>query len=87
MCIRDSPYTGEPFKIVQEDMAILKAMDSDSLAAPGSYKVLLQTGDETLDYRQAEEKYADSDLIIEQGGDHSFTGFEKHLPAIFRFLD
>ena len=82
-----NPYTGEPFKLVQEDMAVLKAMDSESLAAPESYKVLLQTGDETLDYRQAEEKYADSELIIEQGGDHSFTGSETHLPAIFRFLD
>ena len=81
-----NPYTNEPFTIVADDMAVLKALDTDSVADPSRYKVLLQTEDETLDYRQAEHKYAGSDLLIEQGGNHSFVGFAQHLPAIFQFL-
>jgi len=47
----------------------------------------LQTGDEVLDYQQAEEKYAQCALTIEQGGDHSFQHYERHLPAIIDFLE
>lgn len=82
-----NPYTNEPFSIVPDDMAVLRAMDAAVIKQAERYKVLLQTGDETLDYRQAEAKYEGSDLIVEQGGDHSFVNFESHLPAIFQFLD
>ncbi len=47
--------------------------------------VLLQSGDEVLDYRLAEQKYADTELIIDQGGDHSFEGFENHCESIVQF--
>jgi len=39
-----------------------------------------------LDYRQAEARYADCDLTIEQGGDHSFQHYEQHLSSIIEFL-
>lgn len=48
--------------------------------------VLLQTGDETLDYRLAEAFYADSLLDIAPGGTHAFEGFVERLPAILEFL-
>lgn len=81
-----NPYTREPFVIVREDMALLKSLEHEQLQQPENYMVLLQTGDETLDYRQARARYACSNLIIEQGGDHSFTGFDTHLSDIFAFL-
>jgi len=49
------------------------------------YLVLLQTGDETLDYREAELKYKGCQMIIEQGGDHSFVDLERFLPEIMQF--
>jgi len=55
------------------------------LSHPENFLVLLQTGDETLDYREAEEKYHDSRLIIEEGGDHAFNGFENHLGHLLNF--
>ena len=82
----ENPYSKEKFEIVASDMDVIKALETSSLSAPERYKVLLQTGDETLDYRLAEEKYAQSQLVIEQGGDHSFVGYENHLPAIAQFL-
>ena len=82
----ENPYSKEKFEIVASDMDVIKALETSSLSAPERYKVLLQTEDETLDYRLAEEKYAQSQLVIEQGGDHSFVGYENHLPAIAEFL-
>lgn len=81
-----NPYTKERFYIHKDDMTYLRALNVREIAAPEMYKVYLQTGDEVLDYRQAEEKYAGSNLTIEQGGDHSFVGFDRHLPEIFEFL-
>lgn len=49
------------------------------------YRVYLQTGDETLDYRQAEQKYVQSELIIEEGGNHGFQHFERIIPDILGF--
>jgi len=63
----------------------LKDMDVAELTQPQRYLVLLQTGDETLDYREAETRYKDSRCIIEQGGDHSFVGLERHLAEIMAF--
>ncbi len=55
------------------------------ITEPERYLVLLQTGDETLDYREAELKYKNSQCIIEQGGDHSFVGLERFIPKIMQF--
>lgn len=48
--------------------------------------VLLETGDETLDYRLAEKFYAGSHLDITPGGSHAYEGFRDKLPAIVDFL-
>lgn len=65
----------------------LKSMHVETIADAKRYLVLLQTGDETLDYREAEEKFSNSQCIIEQGGDHAFTDLERHLAKIMRFSD
>jgi predicted esterase YcpF (UPF0227 family) len=81
-----NPYTGEVFHIVESDIEVIEKLDAKELQHAPAYKVLLQTEDETLDYRLAETKYASSTLVVEEGGDHSFIGFENHLPAIADFL-
>ncbi|RDV27977.1 esterase YqiA [Alteromonas aestuariivivens] len=81
-----NPYSKEQFELVEGDMEILRNMDTPSLKSPQHYRVMLQTGDETLDYREAEHKYALSRLVVERGGDHSFVNFANHLPQIAEFL-
>lgn len=81
-----NPYTQEQFEVTTDHIEQLRAMKPAGIADPSVYKVLLQTGDETLDYRLAEQRYAGGQLCIEEGGDHSFQNFEQHLPAIFAFL-
>lgn len=63
----------------------LKNMHVETLNDAQRYLVLLQTGDETLDYREAEARFNNSHCVIEQGGDHAFKGLERHLADIMRF--
>ncbi|MGS2719226.1 YqiA/YcfP family alpha/beta fold hydrolase [Paraglaciecola aestuariivivens] len=81
-----NPYTHESFIIEAKHITELKQYDTPNLSSNSEFWVLLQTADETLDYRQAENKYQAHKLTIEQGGDHSFQNFQRFLPEIFRFL-
>ena len=63
----------------------LKQLNVDSITEAERYLVLLQTGDETLDYREAETKYKNSHCIVEHGGDHAFVKLERHIPRIMQF--
>ena len=65
-----NPYSGDRFVLESDDMARLRQMDVAAPKDVTAYKVLLQTGDETLDYRQAQQKYQGADVTVEQGGDH-----------------
>jgi predicted esterase YcpF (UPF0227 family) len=49
--------------------------------------LLAQTGDEVLDYREAETFLKGAKQTIEVGGDHSFQGLDRHFQAIIDFLD
>ena len=81
-----NPYTQQPFFLENKHVDELRQLDTPTLKPTSDYWVLLQTADETLDYRQAETKYQNYKLSIEQGGDHSFQDFQRFLPDIFRFL-
>ena len=79
-------HTGERYILEQHHVEIVRDLDVDLFKNPKNYWVLLQTGDEVLDYRQAEARYANCYLTIEQGGDHSFQHYEQHLSSIIDFL-
>ncbi|WP_395344959.1 YqiA/YcfP family alpha/beta fold hydrolase [Ningiella sp. W23] len=81
-----NPYSQERFFVTPSSIDKLHQYDVPSISNHAAYKVLLQTGDETLDYRQALKKYAGADICLEEGGDHSFVDFQSHLPSIFRWL-
>lgn len=52
---------------------------------PQRYLLLVETGDEVLDYRQAVNKYAGARQIVVEGGDHSLMSFAQHIPLILEF--
>jgi predicted esterase YcpF (UPF0227 family) len=81
-----NPYTRTRYELKIEHLRELIALDTASAEHPDNVWVLLQTGDEVLDFRLAQEKYRGCKLTIEQGGDHSFQGFERHLFDIVKFL-
>jgi hypothetical protein len=53
---------------------------------PDKIMLLAQTGDETLNYKDAVNKYAASLQVVEEGGNHRFKDFDKQLPNIIKFL-
>lgn len=80
-----NPYTGESRVLCAQDVAVLRDFASPPPARPQDLLVLLQTGDETLDWRQAATLYADCSLLIQRGGNHAFEHFEDTFPLIYRF--
>ncbi len=82
---RQHPYTGECYTLGPHDRLVLQQAEQQ-LVSTVELLVLLQCGDETLDYRLAAKYYQHQRMIIEQGGDHSFQGFPRYLPAALEFL-
>ncbi len=48
--------------------------------------VLLQKGDEVLDYEEALDVLEGAKMIVEEGGNHSFEGLDRHISPIQRFF-
>lgn len=80
------PYTQQSYQIDHRYMTELKALDVNNITAPENCWVLLQQGDEVLDYQQALLNYQGCKITCEEGGDHSFVGFERFIPDIINFL-
>ena len=82
-----NPYTGEAFFLDDSHIQELHQLEVQTITHTERIKVLLQTGDETLDYRKAVSYYQGCPQMVEEGGDHRFQDFEKHLPEAFKFLE
>lgn len=80
------PYTGECYQIDNNYMHHLKALDVEKISFPQNIWLLLQQGDDVLDYQQAMLKYQGCKITCETGGDHSFIGFQRFIPDIIKFL-
>ncbi len=77
-------YTGEEFQFTREHVAQLQSMEVADLR-PERYWLLVEEGDEVLDYRQAVARYRDARQTVLAGGDHSFTRFVDFVPQILEF--
>lgn len=78
-------YTGEAFEFTRDHVDELRALDVPVLSHPDRFWLLLEQGDEVLDYRQAVERYPGSRQTVLAGGDHSFTRWLDYLDEITRF--
>lgn len=83
---QENPYTGERYLLEAQHMHLLEALDVGPLRRPERLMALLQTGDETLDYREAVARFPRSPLWIQAGGSHAFENFTAVLPAALNFL-
>jgi len=84
--INTHPYTGEQFELGDAQVELLKRVDESMLAPLDTMLIMVQEGDEVLDYKQALAKYEGANLYVEQGGNHRFAGFENHIDRVFEFL-
>lgn len=79
-------YTGEHYHVTSDYQCDVKKFNTEVILHPDRFLVLLQSGDEVLDYRQAVQKYHCCQILLETGGDHCFIHYEKKLPRICQFL-
>lgn len=77
-------YTGEPYVLAEAHLRDWQALYVPRIT-PSRYLLLVETGDEILDYRRALERYAGCEQIVIEGGDHSLRSFPEQLPRILRF--
>jgi hypothetical protein len=78
-------YTGEEYELTLSHLDELRKIEVKKISRPDRYLLMLQTGDEVLDYKLAIEKYAAVPSIIEEGGDHTFMGFHRHIETVMAF--
>jgi len=81
-----NPYTGEVYQVEQHFIESLKSLEQKNISK-NNYLVMVQTGDEVLDYQQATKKYENCQLIVQRGGDHSFIDYSRMLPKIAMFFN
>lgn len=79
------PVRAQHYEVRAEHMPILESLQVQQLFQPSRYLVLLQTGDEVLDYRQALNFYQQCQTDVQEGGDHSYQNLQSRLPDIVNF--
>ncbi|WP_417582030.1 YqiA/YcfP family alpha/beta fold hydrolase [Nitrincola sp.] len=78
-------YTHERYHLTREHLKQLQALRVEQLSDPSRYLLLVQTADETLDYREAVEKYQHAVHYVQPGGSHGFEAFDRLIPAVVAF--
>ncbi len=77
-------YTHERYELTRSHLDFWRSLALEGVDAE-RYLLLLETGDEVLDYRQAVRKYEGARMVIREGGDHTMKSFAEHLPRILAF--
>lgn len=80
-----NPYTQERYQVESNYLNDLIELEQNNISK-NNYMVMVQTGDEVLNYQQAVDKFTGSKLIVQAGGDHSFVDYKNMLPQIVEFL-
>jgi predicted esterase YcpF (UPF0227 family) len=65
----------------------LQALRRHNHPPPERYRVLIAKGDEVLDWREMAARYASTQPILLEGGDHALTDFDAHIDGVFHFLN
>jgi predicted esterase YcpF (UPF0227 family) len=78
-------YTGEAFDFTAQHIAEMRNFEVPVPVRHDAYWLLVEEEDETLDYRQAVEKYARSRQTVLPGGNHTFSRWADYLDAVIDF--
>jgi uncharacterized protein len=78
-------HSGEKWALTPAHIAELAALEVEPVTRPERYLLLVETGDEVLDWRQAVAKYSGARQVIVEGGDHGFSSFTDHIDDVLRF--
>ncbi len=78
-------HDGSEYRFTAEHLQELAALYVPRLADPQRYLLLVEKGDEVLDWREAARYYQGARQIVLEGGDHGFTRFAEYIPEILAF--
>ena len=78
-------YSGETFEVGDAHFDELAQLKITHITRPVRYLLLVETGDEVLDYRDAITFYAGAWQYVKGGGDHAFQDLNVKIPAILLF--
>ena len=78
-------YDGSSFEWNEKHIQMLQRYEVKKLTDE-NYFLLLQKGDDVLDYKEAVAKLPKAKLILEEGGTHPFEGIERYFDTIEVFV-
>jgi uncharacterized protein len=79
-------YTGEKFEFKSSHIAQLEAMFVPRISTPSRYFLIVETGDEVLDYSAAVNYYRGAAQLVIPGGDHELKSFPQHIGSVLQFV-
>jgi predicted esterase YcpF (UPF0227 family) len=82
--VQQNLHTGEKYELTEAHVAQWAQLFVPVIT-PTRYLLLVETGDEVLDYREAVGKYAGAKQVVVPGGDHTLQSFPDHIPLILEF--
>lgn len=82
--VQQNLYTGEKYVLAEDDLSAWEDLFVPTVT-PSRYLLLVETGDEVLDYREAVDRYAGATQVVVPGGDHTLRSFPEHIPLILDF--
>jgi len=77
-------HTGEVYELNRGHVEELRALEVERIT-PERYLLIVASADETLDYRQAVERYCGCRQVVIEGSDHSLSDFADYLDQVLEF--
>jgi uncharacterized protein len=84
--VQSNIYTGEKFEFSSTHIAQLEAMFVPRISTPSRYFLIVETGDEVLDYSAAVDYYTGATQLVIPGGDHELKSFPLHIETVLQFV-
>jgi hypothetical protein len=82
--VQQNLHSGEKYELTEAHLAQWAQLFVPAITAT-RYLLLVETGDEVLDYREAVGKYAGAKQVVVPGGDHTLQSFPHHIPVVLEF--
>jgi predicted esterase YcpF (UPF0227 family) len=79
--------TGDKFTISKDDISYVRSLHHKKILEPKNNLILLESGDEILNYVESSSYFKGSYIDIFYGGNHSYTSIKEKFTKIKNFFD
>jgi predicted esterase YcpF (UPF0227 family) len=79
--------TGEKFILTKNDIKFIRSVSHKKFNNHKNILLLVESGDETLNYSKSVAYFKGSNIDIVMGGDHSYSSFSEKLKKIANFIE